>query len=77
MRLALPGASALPVGTPARDAADLITEGFGPGFNGRLVMVVSSDSADRTAAAATEVTAALQGTKNLIAVAPPNFSQDS
>ncbi|GAA1836160.1 MMPL family transporter [Luedemannella flava] len=76
MRLALPGASALPVGTPARDAADLITEGFGPGFNGRLVMVVSSDSADRTAAAATEVTAALQGTKNLIAVAPPNFSQD-
>ncbi|GAA1776106.1 MMPL family transporter [Luedemannella helvata] len=76
MRLALPSADASPVGTPPRDAADLITEGFGPGFNGRLALVVSSDSPERTAAAATEVTAALQGTSNLVAVSPPNLSQD-
>jgi RND superfamily putative drug exporter len=76
MRLALPGASASPVGTPARDAADLITASFGPGFNGRLALVVSADSPERTASAATDVTAALRGTRNLLAVTPPHFSQD-
>jgi RND superfamily putative drug exporter len=76
MRLALPGASAGAVGSPARDAADLVTEGFGPGFNGRLALVVSSDSPAATAGAAAEVTTALQGTPNLYAVTPPNLSQD-
>ncbi len=76
MRLALPGPGAGPVGTPARDAADLTAEGFGPGFNGRLVLVVSSDSAAQTATAATDVTAALNGTENLLAVSPPKLSED-
>jgi RND superfamily putative drug exporter len=77
MRLALPGASAGAVGTPARDAADVITEGFGPGFNGKLALVVSSDSPRSTADAAGALTAALQGTPNLLAVTPPNLSQDA
>jgi len=76
MRLALPGASAGPAGTAARDAADLIKEGFGPGFNGRLALVVSSDSPQATAAAANDVSKALRGTPNLLAVTPPNLSQD-
>jgi putative drug exporter of the RND superfamily len=76
MRVALPEASAAPVGSPERAAADLITEGFGPGFNGRLALVVSSDSAERTATAAQEVTATLRGTENLLAVSPPNLSRD-
>ncbi|MFI6761014.1 MMPL family transporter [Micromonospora sp. NPDC050417] len=76
MRLGLPDATAAPVGTPARDAADLTREGFGAGFNGRLVLVVSSDNPAATAAAAQQVTTALQGTENLLAVTPPNLSQD-
>ncbi|MFC6019097.1 MMPL family transporter [Plantactinospora solaniradicis] len=76
MRVALPDAGSSPEGTPAREAADLITTGFGPGFNNRLALVVSSDSAARTASAAQEVTAALQGTENLLAVSPPNLSRD-
>lgn len=76
MRLALPGASAGPAGTPAREAAELIKEGFGPGFNGRLALVVSSDSPLATANAAAEVSAALKGTPNLLAVTQPNLSQD-
>jgi putative drug exporter of the RND superfamily len=76
MRLALPGASASKVGTPARDAADLITEGFGPGYNGRLALVVSSDSPEATATAAAEVTQAIKGIPHLYAVTPPNLSQD-
>jgi RND superfamily putative drug exporter len=76
MRLSLPDASTAAEGSPARAAADLISEGFGPGFNGRLALVVSSDSADQTAAATTEVTVKLQGLKNLVAVSQPNLSQD-
>ena len=76
MRLALADASAGSVGTPARDAADLISEGFGPGFVGRLALVISSDSAEQTAAAAAETARVLPGTPNLVAVAPPTFSVD-
>ncbi|RSM44306.1 hypothetical protein DMB66_52445 [Actinoplanes sp. ATCC 53533] len=76
MRVALPDASASPAGTPAREAADLITAGFGPGFNGRLALVVSADSPERTTAAVQQVTQLLQGTPGLLAVTPPNLSQD-
>ncbi|GAA2589528.1 MMPL family transporter [Winogradskya consettensis] len=76
MRLALQDPSASAEGTPAREAADLISTGFGPGFNGRLAMVVSSASAEKTAAAVQLVAPALQGTPDLVAVTPPNLSRD-
>ncbi|BCJ56260.1 membrane protein [Actinoplanes sp. NBRC 14428] len=76
MRVALPDAGAAAEGTPARAAADLIKAGFGPGFTGRLALVVSSDSPQRTAAAVGEVNQALQGTPGLLAVTPPNLSRD-
>ena len=40
MRLALPDASTAAEGSPARVSSDLIREGFGPGFTGRLAVVV-------------------------------------
>ncbi|MGO4105128.1 MMPL family transporter [Leifsonia sp. YAF41] len=46
LRLALPDAGSLPEDDPARVTYDLITEHFGPGFNGPLVVtgsIVSSD----------------------------------
>ncbi|SHN24866.1 MMPL family transporter [Cryptosporangium aurantiacum] len=76
MRLALPDASTAAEGSPAREAADLITEGFGPGFNGRLALVVTSDSPEQTATAVEGVTQALRGTPNLLAITPPNLSPD-
>ncbi len=76
MRIALPGASAGPVDSPARKAADLIEQSFGPGFNGRLALLVSTDSADTTKAKAQEALGVLQGTPNLLAATPPNFSRD-
>ncbi|GAA2523299.1 MMPL family transporter [Winogradskya humida] len=76
MRLALQDPSASAEGTPAREAADLISTGFGPGFNGRLAMVVSSASPEKTAAAVQLIFPALQDTPDLIAVTPPNFSRD-
>ena len=76
MRLALPDAGAGAEGTPAREAADLIGEGFGPGFTGRLALVVSSDSAQQTATAVQQAAGALQGTPNLLAITRANLSPD-
>ncbi|XTZ14310.1 MMPL family transporter [Micromonospora echinospora] len=76
MRLALPDAGTAPVGSPARTSNDLITEGFGPGFTGRLVVVVSGDSAEQTTAALPRVTQEIQGTEGVLAVAPPQLAPD-
>ncbi|MGC4795152.1 MMPL family transporter [Micromonospora saelicesensis] len=76
MRLALPDASTATVGSPARVASDLTTEGFGPGFTGRLAVVVAGDDAQATAAAVPQVTAMIQRTENVVAVAPPQLSPD-
>ncbi|SCG52980.1 MMPL family transporter [Micromonospora coxensis] len=71
MRLALPDAATAPEGTPARVSNDVIREGFGPGFTGRLAVVVTSDSPQTTQAAVPQVTALIQRTENVLAVAPP------
>ncbi|MBM0278599.1 MMPL family transporter [Micromonospora tarensis] len=76
MRLALPDASTAAVGSPARVSNDLITEGFGPGFTGRLAVVVAGDNPQATSAAVPQVTALLQRTENVLAVAPPQLSPD-
>ncbi|GHJ05979.1 membrane protein [Micromonospora humidisoli] len=73
MRIALPDASTAPVGSPARTSADLIREGFGPGFTGRLVVVVTADSPQDTAAAVPQVAALVQRTEGVLAVAPPQL----
>ncbi|MER7335118.1 MULTISPECIES: MMPL family transporter [unclassified Micromonospora] len=76
MRLALPDAGTAPVGSPARESNDLITEGFGPGFTGRLAVVVAGDTPQATSAAVPQVTALIQRTENVLAVAPPQLSPD-
>ncbi|MDO3702264.1 MMPL family transporter [Micromonospora sp. C28SCA-DRY-2] len=76
MRLALPDAGTAPAGSPARTSNDLITEGFGPGFTGRLAVVVAGDDQQATSAAIPQVTALLQRTDNVLAVAPPQLSPD-
>ncbi|MEV6802133.1 MMPL family transporter [Micromonospora rifamycinica] len=73
MRIALPDASTAPAGSPARTSADLIREGFGPGFTGRLAVVVTSDSPQDTATAVPQVTALIQRTEGVLAVAPPQL----
>lgn len=71
MRLALPDAATAPEGSAARVSNDVIREGFGPGFTGRLAVVVTSDSPQDTAAVVPQVTALIQGTDGVLAVAPP------
>ncbi|PWR16473.1 hypothetical protein DKT69_05440 [Micromonospora sicca] len=73
MRLALPDAGNAPEGTAARVSNDLIREGFGPGFTGRLAVVVTADSPQATQAAVPQVTALIQKTDGVLAVAPPQL----
>ncbi|MCI3227261.1 MMPL family transporter [Streptomyces sp. NP-1717] len=75
MRLALPDAGTAAAGSAPREAYDLTSEGFGPGFNGRLIAVVSSDDAAATAVAAKEATERIQGTKDVLAVTPPQLNK--
>lgn len=75
MRLALPDAGTAAPGSSAREAYDLTSEGFGPGFNGRLIAVVSGDDAQATGAAVKEAAAVIQGTDGILAVAPPQLNE--
>ncbi|MGW0603194.1 MMPL family transporter [Streptomyces sp. NPDC002644] len=76
MHLALPDAGTAAVETTERQAYDLTAEGFGPGFNGRLMAVVSADTPNATKAAVQDVAALLPDVKGVAAVAPPQFNQD-
>lgn len=75
MRLALPDAGTAAAGSPAREAYDLTSEGFGPGFNGRLIAVVTGDDAKATGAAAQQTAKLIQGTSGILTVAPPQLNQ--
>ncbi|WP_428963771.1 MMPL family transporter [Micromonospora fluostatini] len=74
MRLALPDDRTAPVDSPARANNDLIREGFGPGFTGRLAVVVTGDQPQAVQASIPQVSQAIQGTGGVIAVAPAQFS---
>lgn len=60
MQLALPDDSSKPAGSDARVAYDLISENFGAGANGPLVVVVDTANAADPVAAVQRVTADLQ-----------------
>jgi putative drug exporter of the RND superfamily len=59
-----------PAETTTRQAYDLLAEGFGPGFNGPLVVAVKLDS-PAAAASLEGLTAAIQSTPGVAFVSPP------
>ena len=71
MRLGLPDEGTEPSHATQRKAYDLLSEGFGPGFNGPLVVVV--DAADRrnAKAAGERARQVVQGLDNVTAVDTP------
>ncbi|GAA2424559.1 MMPL family transporter [Streptomyces glaucus] len=75
MRIALPDAGTAAEGSPAREAYDLTAEGFGEGFNGRLVAVVNGADARSTAAATEKTTALIKDTDGILTVAPPQLNE--
>ncbi|MGP4013504.1 MMPL family transporter [Streptomyces sp. 4N124] len=78
LELGLPGDESKSVQTTERRAYDLLSEGFGPGFNGPLTVVVdtaaSSGSAD-TQATTDQVVKTLRGVDGIASVGDPVLNQ--
>ena len=73
MKLGLPDGGSKPTDNTERRAYDLLTEGFGPGFNGVLTVVVDAPELprDQQKALATGVAKEVEGYPHVAAVAPP------
>jgi RND superfamily putative drug exporter len=70
LRTSFPDEGQLPAETSARQAYDLLAEGFGPGSNGPLVVVVEADDA-AAAGSLGQVSAGLGQVEGVVAVTPP------
>ncbi|MEU3516339.1 MMPL family transporter [Streptomyces sp. NPDC006654] len=75
LELGLPDDGSQPTSTTQRRAYDLLSDGFGPGFNGPLLIVLDAkDSADPKAAATT-VTNGIKNLKDVASVSPAMFNK--
>ncbi|MFE0580396.1 MULTISPECIES: MMPL family transporter [unclassified Streptomyces] len=70
LEMGLPDDGAQPVSTTQRQAYDLLSEGFGPGFNGPLLVVVDGDKA-----LADATVDRVKGLKGVAAVTPPTANE--
>ncbi|MCX4859568.1 MMPL family transporter [Streptomyces canus] len=75
LELGLPDDGSQPTSTTQRRAYDLLSEGFGPGFNGPLMIVVDAQNSDDPKAAATTVTDGIKGLKDVVTVTPATFNK--
>ncbi|WP_433157698.1 MMPL family transporter [Kribbella sp. CA-247076] len=76
MQLALPDGASAAAGSNQRVAYDLTADAFGPGANGPLVVVVTSDSAQTAGALVQQVLAKTQGLDDIVAAQPGPASAD-
>ncbi|MEU2516719.1 MMPL family transporter [Streptomyces syringium] len=70
LELGLPDDGAQSTSTTQRKAYDLLSEGFGPGFNGPLMVVVDGAGGEDPKAAAQAVAKTVAGLDNVAAVVP-------
>jgi RND superfamily putative drug exporter len=75
LELGLPDDGSQPTSTTQRRAYDLLSEGFGPGFNGPLMIVVDAKGSDDPKAAATTVTDGIKGLEDVVTVTPAAFNK--
>ncbi|MFD6169594.1 MMPL family transporter [Streptomyces coeruleorubidus] len=71
LELGLPDDGSQPTSTTQRRAYDLLSEGFGPGFNGPLMVVVDAKASDDPKAAFTAVGDEIKGLEDVVTVTPP------
>jgi RND superfamily putative drug exporter len=71
LELGLPDDGSQPTSTTQRRAYDLLSEGFGPGFNGPLMVVVDAKASDAPKAAFTKVRNEIKDLKGVVTVTPP------
>ncbi|MFF3845659.1 MMPL family transporter [Streptomyces sp. NPDC002328] len=79
LELGLPDDGSQPTSTTQRRAYDLLSEGFGPGFNGPLLMVVDAKASDDPQAVFTEVGDEIKKLDGVDTVTPaaPNKAGDT
>ncbi|MFB8175960.1 MMPL family transporter [Streptomyces sp. NPDC055966] len=79
LQLGLPDDGSQPTSTTQRRAYDLLSEGFGPGFNGPLMVVVDAKGSQDAKAAFTKVGDEIKGLKDVVTVTPavPNKAGDT
>ncbi|MET9395169.1 MMPL family transporter [Streptomyces sp. NPDC006624] len=75
LQLGMPGDEAKPVSTTERRAYDALAEGFGPGFNGPLTIVVDARGAADPKAATATVAEEIGGTEGVVSVSPARFDE--
>ncbi|WP_206507505.1 MMPL family transporter [Streptomyces chrestomyceticus] len=75
LEMGLPDDGAQPTSTTQRKAYDLLSDGFGPGFNGPLMLVVDGQGSKDPKAAAARVAGTVAELDGVAAVTPPTFNQ--
>ncbi len=75
LQLGLPDDSSAAPSSTQRKAYDTLSEGFGPGFNGPLTVVVDGANASDPKAAAARIETAIKGLPDVTAVTPAVFNQ--
>ncbi|MGW2568187.1 MMPL family transporter [Streptomyces sp. NPDC001537] len=75
LELGLPDDGSQPTSTTQRRAYDVLSEGFGPGFNGPLMIVVDAKDSDSPKAAADKVADGIKGLGDVATVTPAVFNK--
>ncbi|MCX0244339.1 MMPL family transporter [Streptomyces drozdowiczii] len=75
LEMGLPDDGSQPTSTTQRRAYDLLSDGFGPGFNGPLLVVVDTEDSADGKAAAKQVGDQISGMKGVVAVTPATFNK--
>ncbi|MER5787318.1 efflux RND transporter permease subunit [Streptomyces sp. NPDC001980] len=75
LQLGMPGDEAKPTSTTERRAYDALAEGFGPGFNGPLTIVVDAKGSDDPKANVATITKDIAATRGVVSVSAARFNQ--
>ncbi|MEU0412165.1 MMPL family transporter [Streptomyces griseorubiginosus] len=75
LQLGMPGDEAKSTSTTERRAYDALAEGFGPGFNGPLTVVVDAKGDDDAKGAAAAIAKDMGATKGVVSVTPARFNE--
>ncbi|MET7438520.1 MMPL family transporter [Streptomyces sp. NPDC004082] len=75
LELGLPDDGSQPTSTTQRRAYDLLSEGFGPGFNGPLMVVVDAKAADDPKDAVAAVSGTVKKLDDVVSVSPATFNK--
>ncbi|MFE2534698.1 MMPL family transporter [Streptomyces sp. NPDC059371] len=75
LQLGTAGDEAKPTSTTERRAYDALADGFGPGFNGPLTIVVDAQGAPDAAGAVDTIAQKIASTDGVVSVSKPRFNQ--